>query len=94
MDANSTEWLDRALAGTPVWDMGQLGDGVLRALNRAVRAGKISKARTKWMFLARGATRSVWFREDNVPGEVLRDRYCASRRLPPDAFATSVPAAS
>lgn len=63
------EWLNRALDGDPVWDLGQLSTDDRAALNQAVRAGKLLKSRAHWLFIS--PLKTVWYRADNVPQPVL-----------------------
>lgn len=52
------DWLNVALSGSPVWDIGQLDKTTKRQLDRLVRDGKLSKSKLCWMNL--GRPRSVW----------------------------------
>ena len=75
-------WLNRALDGTPVWDMGQLGKLDRRVLDQAARAGKLKKARVRWMFIANAPKRAVWYRPDLPPQEVMAEEYRAGKVAP------------
>ena len=74
------DWLNRALDGDPVWNLGQLSEDDIRVLNQAVRAGKLLKDRVSWR--AMSPIKTVWYREDRPPQEVMRKQYYAGIPAP------------
>lgn len=52
------EWVGRALAGHPIWAIGQLDAATERALDREVRAGRLEKRRGHFCGLLPAKT--VW----------------------------------
>ena len=74
-ERNSYVWLDRALGGTPVWNLGQLSQADVGVLNQAVRAGYLVKERAHWRGMS-NTKKAVWFRVDDVPPqEVMAAQY-------------------
>jgi len=72
------EWLNRALDGTPVWDLGQLCADDRMVLNRAVRAGKLCKGRGRFCGIPR--LKTIWYREDCVPQAIMAEEYWAQQK--------------
>lgn len=52
------EWIDGALAGDPVWSIGQITPVTARALDKLVKAGKLAKSRHSWCGIS--ALKTVW----------------------------------
>ena len=71
----TTEQLDRALAGEVLVDIGHVGPVTRDALKRAVRAGKLVQWRGKWFPLA------------GAPGGIGPDKNCWSTPEVAAAFA-------
>lgn len=74
-DIGTYEWLDRALNGDPVWDLGQLSKLDQGVLDQAVHAGQLLKARARWQFIS--PLKTVWYRADNPPQPVMAQEYAA-----------------
>lgn len=55
-------WVERALSGHPVWNIGQLSKADVLALDRKVRAGLLVKRRAYWCGLA---LKTVWHLPDD-----------------------------
>lgn len=58
------QWCERALAGEPVWNIGQLGKPTIAALDRLVRQGKLRRTRAYWCQLRE---KTVWCLPDQSP---------------------------
>jgi len=71
------DWLNRALDGAPVWNLGQLSNLDRRVLDQAVRAGELLKARARWRFIS--PLKTVWYRADCTPQEVMAVEYWKQR---------------
>ncbi len=52
------DWIDRALGGAPVMDIGQLDKATVGALNALVRKGALAKSRQS--FCGISALKTVW----------------------------------
>jgi len=72
-------WVRRVLAGTPIWDIGQLDRRTVKRLNRLVEKGDLECERVSWMSISR--PKKVWFRPGYEPLEVLVARYQRERSV-------------
>ena len=77
MAVGTYKWLNIALDGDDVWGLGQLSPLDIKVLNQAVRAGQLKKARARWMFIS--PPKTVWYREDCPPQEVMAAEYYAAQ---------------
>lgn len=55
---STQNWIDSALAGNPVWSIGQIDKETARALDNLVKAGALMKSRASWMNISQ--LKTVW----------------------------------
>lgn len=55
---STQEWIETALGGESVWNIGQIDDATARALNKLVKQGRLAKSRLSWCGIS--ALRTVW----------------------------------
>ena len=66
-------WLNHALDGNSVMQLGQVPDAYVKVLNQAVRAGKLKKGKGRFMGIS--PLKTIWYREDRIPQEVMVHEY-------------------
>lgn len=52
------EWIDGAMAGEPVWNIGQISPSTARSLDKLVKIGKLAKSRHS--FCGISPLKTVW----------------------------------
>ena len=67
------KWIDWALDGKPVWNLGQIDTKTERGLNKLVKQGKLLKARAPWCFMS--PLKTVWFLPGCAPVEVALSNH-------------------
>lgn len=55
---STAEWIETALSGESVWDIGQITGETARALNNLVKQGRLEKSRLRWCGIS--APKTVW----------------------------------
>ena len=56
----TAEWVDTALSGNLVVDIGQIDKATAAALNKLVREGKLARCRGYWSNLLIGPAKTIW----------------------------------
>ncbi len=64
----TVDWIDRALAGESVWNLGQINKATTRMLGKLAKQGVLVKSRAHWQFIS--PLKTVWHLPDYPPMEV------------------------
>lgn len=72
-EPSKQDWINRALAGDPIWQLGQIDRPTERALNRLVRQGELRKHRVRFMGIS--PLKTVWCKPGHEDQDILAAEY-------------------